>query len=294
MNNEMEQALAQFNIDSNLPITQTTQNTSWRVGDKYILKSFLTDKENAKRIVYLNTLLYKENAPVTKYHMTKTGELYAIAGDNYYTLADKLPGKESQNSVYDGNSKKRAYSLGKNLAVLHLALKKVEGQVQAINMDTMGEFHGWILKEITEKKIAVPQELINCCLEFEELYYSLPRQLIHRDPHGGNIFFENDEVSGFIDFDISQINIRIFDMCYTFFPWKDRFTEWIVLQPYFFDGYNSISAISAEEMRGFPYMCVLLELLFVAFWSTLDKEDKVVEALESANWVYGIRSKIGF
>jgi len=44
---------------------------------------------------------------------------------------------------------------------------------------------------------------------FGALYGKLPKQLIHRDPNPSNILFEGDEVSGFIDFDLSEINIRL-------------------------------------------------------------------------------------
>ncbi|OOM81514.1 homoserine kinase [Clostridium puniceum] len=45
-------------------------------------------------------------------------------------------------------------------------------------------------------------------------YNKLQRQLIHRDLHLGNFLFNNCEFSGYIDFDLSQKNIRIFDICY--------------------------------------------------------------------------------
>jgi len=46
------------------------------------------------------------------------------------------------------------------------------------------------------------------------VYDKLPVQLIHRDVHFGNFLFHNGELSGYIDFDLSQKNIRIFDLCY--------------------------------------------------------------------------------
>jgi serine/threonine protein kinase len=38
--------------------------------------------------------------------------------------------------------------------------------------------------------------------------------IIHRDPNPSNIMFENGEVTGFIDFVISERNVRLFDPCY--------------------------------------------------------------------------------
>ena len=49
---------------------------------------------------------------------------------------------------------------------------------------------------------------------FGKLFDRLPKQLIHRDPNPGNILFEGGEVSGFIDFDLSEVNVRLWDACY--------------------------------------------------------------------------------
>ena len=49
---------------------------------------------------------------------------------------------------------------------------------------------------------------------FGMLYDKLPKQLIHRDPNPSNILFDNGIVTGFIDFDLSEINIRLWDVCY--------------------------------------------------------------------------------
>jgi len=40
------------------------------------------------------------------------------------------------------------------------------------------------------------------------------KQLIHRDPNPSNILFDGGEVSGFIDFDLSERNVRLWDPCY--------------------------------------------------------------------------------
>lgn len=44
-------------------------------------------------------------------------------------------------------------------------------------------------------------------------YKTLPRQLIHRDMHTSNLLYRNGMFS-YIDFDMSQRNVRIFDIVY--------------------------------------------------------------------------------
>ena len=48
---------------------------------------------------------------------------------------------------------------------------------------------------------------------FRELYDELPKQIIHRDPNPSNII-TNDDKWGFIDFDLSECSVRIYDPCY--------------------------------------------------------------------------------
>lgn len=50
-------------------------------------------------------------------------------------------------------------------------------------------------------------------VNFGELYPKLPKQIIHRDPNPSNIITCDDKW-GFIDFELSEKNVRIFDPCY--------------------------------------------------------------------------------
>ena len=299
MNNSIKQALGQFNIDENVTIQHIKQNShnmqTWEVEGRYFLKLFSAGYSKAERIVRLNTLLRRENIPVAHYHRTNIGNICACVDGNYYTLADKLPGtpdiqlygrdkKDAEKSVYDA---------GKNLAKLHLALKKLDGQIEAWDNNIMDELHGWILTEIRTKQIPVNQEVIDYCISFCDLYKRLPRQLIHRDPHFGNFLWENGKITGILDFDLTQINSRVFDIYYAFGPCKEHFDDWLRLRSYFFFGYHEISPISRDEMSAYPYMTVLFELLWVAFCSMRNKEDKPVEeAVNHLHWMYSMRGEL--
>ena len=49
---------------------------------------------------------------------------------------------------------------------------------------------------------------------FKETVHPLPRQIIHRDMHLSNVIFKDDKLEGFIDFEILENNVKIFDLCY--------------------------------------------------------------------------------
>ena len=297
MDNSIKQALSQFGINENTPLRYEKPNSqnmqTWEIEGNYFIKRISKDKAKAERIVALNMLLRYENVPVARYHQTKTGDVCACVDGYYYILADKLPGTSHRWWELESNAEKRAYALGKNLAQLHLALKKLDGQFEAWDNNIMNELHGWILTEIRDKQIPVKQEVIDYCISFSDLYHHLPRQFIHRDPHGGNFLWVNDEITGVIDFDLTEINSRVFDLHYAFGPNEKYFDKWLKLRSYFFSGYHGVSHIRADEMVAYPYMSVFIDLLCLAFWSIQNREDKPVEdALRAVHWMYDNRNEI--
>ena len=105
------------------------------------------------------------------------------------------------------------------------------------------------------------------------LYEKLPVQLIHRDVHFGNFLFANGEFSGYIDFDLSQRNIRIFDPCYFLLSLlsereKNGITEaqWFEFLENVFAGYEEKLELSEAEKQAVPYVMECIELLFAAYF----------------------------
>ena len=107
----------------------------------------------------------------------------------------------------------------------------------------------------------------------ENSYEKLPVQLIHRDVHFGNFLFNNGTFSGYIDFDLSQKNIRIFDLCYfvlSVLSEKEKFEiteeKWFNFVQNVFSGYNKILALTSEEKKSVVFVMECIELLFIAYF----------------------------
>lgn len=106
--------------------------------------------------------------------------------------------------------------MGRVLARPHNAFKECEAQDEFWDNSLLKEMNGWI-KEVFIKngwKYIDESEFCNLVDRLEKLYDKLPVQLIHRDVHLGNFLYDNGKFSGYIDFDLSQRNMRIFDLCY--------------------------------------------------------------------------------
>ena len=75
---------------------------------------------------------------------------------------------------------------------------------------------GWISDTLRKDdwKLVSKDKYESTLCGLKEVYDVLPVGLIHRDVHFGNFLFDEGEFSGYIDFDLSQRNIRLFDLCY--------------------------------------------------------------------------------
>lgn len=116
-------------------------------------------------------------------------------------------------------------------------------------------------------------------LSLSQVYEELPKQLIHRDVHLGNFLFEGNKFSGYIDFDLSQSNIRIFDVCYFLLgilvqgdnnPMEAE--RWFYIISQVVEGYDSIVDLKVVERQSIPCVMKNIELLFTAYFLSVGEE----------------------
>ncbi len=117
---------------------------------------------------------------------------------------------------------------------------------------------------------------------FGELYDNLPKQLIHRDPNPGNILFLNAKVSGFIDFDLTGIDIRLWDVCYCATSIlseanEGTWGEWFDLLGGILRGYDAENKLSAEEKQAVFYVICAIQMICVAFFGGSDQHEDLAQ-----------------
>lgn len=85
------------------------------------------------------------------------------------------------------------------------------------------------------------------------------------------------------ELDLSQRNIRIFDLCYFMLGLLSEETlldiseqQWFDILKYFFAGYEKELELMTEEKQAVPYVMKAIELLFVA-WFIGQKDIKCAE-----------------
>ena len=204
----------------------------------------------------------------------------------YYSLMKKLPGAHPD--PYAGDAYANGVQLGGLVAELHGALREVPGDFECPDADCMKELEEYILPEIR-----VPRGLRDYAYAFGPLYKALPRQVIHRDPHTANMLFEGGTFTGWLDFDLSQRNARMLDLCYlgatllvVNYRKTRRLRVWREIFRGVLDGYNGISPLSPEEYEVVPYLFVHVELLFAAFFSKNGQRKTSKSCMHMAKWLY--------
>lgn len=169
--------------------------------------------------------------------------------------------------------------VGEIIGQLHLALASIEDCIS--EADLLGTVRDWALPKAKEA-MGLSDAFCRDYLDtFSRLYPALPRQIIHRDPNPGNIICAEDQW-GFIDFELSERNVRIYDPCYaatavlseTFGENNDK---WLDIFRDIICGYDSVAKLSEAEQKAIPYVILANQFVCVVWFSEQDKYREIFE-----------------
>lgn len=268
----IEQILPLWGIE-NRQILQIHPST-WEINQSYVIKLY-SDIKQLEKNIKLSEILLDCAIPVAKTFRTITGEKYVESQNRYFLMSKKLQGR----IISDRKDKTTAWKMGCAIARLHRAFMKCETEVEFEEDSLLKEMKGWVRETLInhEWKILNEDEYSKTVECIESVYDCLPKQLIHRDVHFGNFLFFEGDFSGYIDFDLSQKNIRIFDVCYFLTGLlsaepDDPFTqtEWIENTKSVIAGYESILHLSEKEKIAIPSVMECIEILFIAYFINMN------------------------
>ena len=287
--------LSQFGVDFLSGVTKTAENV-WIINDVFVLKSD-TDHQGLDRCVRLCGLLLSERLPVVEYIDTTFGMPYVFWDNQYWCLMKKMQG-----SVFDpyiGCPKRNGFMLGEAVAALHRSLKRAEYRMIVPVADFHNDFITWILPELSRGGISFVDGLIDRLHSFVSRdYHRLPRQLIHRDMHVGNLLF-NDGTFSYLDFMLCQQNVRLFDLVYLGCSLlagqhqdEERLKQWRVIFSGILGGYRSFLPLTDEEMKAIPSLFLFDEVLFTAFYHRIGNPDSTADCVAMTNWLMTYTDRI--
>ena len=276
----IEQILPLWGIESKQLLQ--IYSSAWEINHSYVIKVY-DDKNQLERNIKISEILLDCAIPVAKTVLTKTGEKYVAYKNNYFLMSEKLRGSNISNM----KDKAVAEKMGCAIAQLHTAFMKCERDVVFWDNSLLDEMKGWIRENLAnnEWKILKEEEYSKTVELLESVYDHLPKQLIHRDVHFENFLFFEGNLSGYIDFDLSQRNIRIFDICYFLTgllaeETDDAFTkkEWIAYANSVIAGYESVFNLSEIEKKAIPCVMECIEILFIAYYISVNDTKQANDA----------------
>ncbi|MBC8061793.1 MAG: helix-turn-helix domain-containing protein [Clostridiaceae bacterium] len=290
---QIKQILLNWDIDRITPIEETElltsegyskANKTWYINEDYILKSG-KDINRINTHISITKTLEASGLIVSTHIPTKTGEDFLQKDNCYYLLMKRIPGslltpKES----YEGNRLETGREYGKAVGILHKALKKYDKDIEVNVSNLYKTCIEWALPEtkrlMKQWKCPLPDEFFdNYIEEFGKLYEKLPTQIIHRDPNPSNILWKDGKVIGFLDFEISEGNIRLFDPCYCATGILSEASSivrgyelWPELLSGIIKGYDEICTLTKEEKLAIPYIVYSIQMIFIAYLDSQTKD----------------------
>ena len=245
------------------------------VGENYILK-YTANLGRLKKHIEVSKALQNIGLLSAVPVPNNDGAEYISDGEIYFYLTRRLPGEQMASHRFDEGD---GCFVGEIIGQLHLALSGIEDCVS--EADLLATVRNWALPKA---KVALNLDDVFCkgyLDAFSDLYPNLPRQIIHRDPNPGNIICAEDQW-GFIDFELAERNVRIYDPCYaatavlseTFGQDNDR---WLGIYRDIICGYDSVAHLTENERKAIPYIILANQFVCVAWFS---EQDKYAELLE--------------
>ena len=253
--------------------TGNKNDSAYYVGNVYVLK-YTANLGKLKNHIAVSKAIKSigllSAAPVA----TADGQEYIQDGKLYFYLTKRLDGQQIvSGAFYDGNAICNARFVGEIIGQLHMALSRIEDCVS--EADLLATVRDWALPG-AKQALDLTDDFCKEYLDsFANLYPKLPRQIIHRDPNPGNIICNQDQW-GFIDFDLTERNARIYDPCYAATAvLSESFGKdndlWLEVYRNILCGYDSVAHLTDEERKAIP-LCVLAnQFVCVAWFAGQDK-----------------------
>lgn len=275
-------ALAAWNM-ADQPVTHIYYaNTGYRsdhtfaVGSSHYIKVSDKPGELARQAALHRALMEQDlTAPIVP---TPQGDDVLHMNDLDFLLMQRLQG-ETVHAMALLDNPVDARALGEGLARLHRALRSCD-PLLCYTEDYLATMQGWAIPTAKPHLTAPASWLDAFQQRIERTFPALPVQIIHRDPNPDNILMHNGRVAGFLDFDLTRVLPRIFDLCYAatgiLCDTYPRATAEQKLR--FFDvanaiwqGYDAVEPLSDVEKEALPDMVLAIQLTCVAAFAGSDK-----------------------
>ena len=259
-----------------------SENTLY-VGNSLVLK-WSDSLGLMQRQAQLQRALFEHDlaAPVVP---AKDGREIVRDEETDFMLMERVQGAPF-NALRAMENPQEAQAVGEGLARLHAVLRECD-PLLCEEEDLLKTLREWAVPA-AQKAMNLEEgwthEYLN---RFALVYPSLPCQIVHRDPNPDNILMDGNRVVGFLDFELSRILPRIFDVCYaatgvlvdtfsTIAPQK-RLDAFFAVAKELWQGYDRAAGFTPQERRALPDMVIAIQLICVAAFTGVEKFAQLAE-----------------
>jgi|TARA_B110000438_G_scaffold296673_1_gene341736 homoserine kinase type II len=198
-----------------------------------------------------------------------------IINKNGNYITEVLNKKAAVVSFLNGQAKKilspaNCYDVGINSAKLHLITKDLTGKrINKLSVDSWRKIYNKVKKDCSKIHPNLTK-IIEKNLDKVEKNWpkNIPSGIIHADLFPDNIFFENDQLSGIIDYyfachDFYAFEIAVCLNALCFEGKNENLSFNITKAKKFIDGYSSIRKLTEEEKESLKILCQGAALRFL-------------------------------
>ena len=267
---------------------------------RYVLKR-VPDRALVDRSRELLSTLRDCGIPVAPPIPTPAGSSVAVVREQAYTLSPFIPGQIVMDH-YGPGATQRAHRYGTALADLHRGLRHC-GRLPAVPEVDLGRDVRGSVATVRDFYGGADAARVRACLlelaDFETRVRRLPAQIIHGDAHASNVLFQDDQVSGWIDFDAAAVAPRLVDVCYCATSLlmngisdASRRRIWLDLVAAILDGYQASEPLEAYELASVWYMLLAMETGATAYYIGKNDGQGIRENIDGLLWIADSRSRI--
>ncbi|HEY2780436.1 MAG TPA: phosphotransferase [Steroidobacteraceae bacterium] len=223
--------------------------------------------ESVERELDLLEYLASAGLPVPRFIATTGGQRYAVDDGKAFWLSRRLPGHHFA-QFHGPTGVDQVERLATQLGELH---RVVAGAPNPQRFPAFRDSAEHLLGALLAGATPFDTDRLRGLRGKVAPAGALPKQLIHRDFHRGNVLFTDEAVSGFLDFDIVQQGPRLFDVCYCASGvLSESFREtgyaeyWLTILETIFRAYGRIAGLSTQERSLAWSMLMSIELIFMS------------------------------
>lgn len=264
---ELDRLISEYDVGTLISakgIAEGVSNSNWLIettghngtGARFILTMYERRIDNSDLPFFLDLLdhLAEHDCPVPRTIHDSSGDTYRMLGDKAVALIEFLPGVS-----IDRPSAEQAHSVGKALAMVHLAAASFpQSREQTLGLAAWDR----TIHECGDRLDEIDSTLAD--VAYRELSYfagewpgGLPQGVTHCDLFPDNVLMLGDQVSGMIDFYFAATDFFAYDLAVTHAAWS--FTEGghkfrDDVGSALLAGYESLRPLSEVESENLPVL----------------------------------------